>query len=976
MFEPNENPRVFAVPLGVSFAAALKEGVMARLATASPEAVARVEIIVNTSRMRRQLQSEFQQGPAGFTPRIRVLSDLGEAPEEEPASQLAKRLQLSQLVGGLIDQNPELAPRGSRFDLAQSLANLMDELDLEDVPLDAIRNLDIADQSGHWARSLQFLNIAGTYWESLREQGGAARSSIETLIASWATHPPTHPILVAGSTGSRGAMRQLMEAVSILPQGAVVLPGFDDLAPRDVLMMPPAKMGQDHPQYRLYDFCTGLGLAPADIPIWADQAARPRARVAFTSLALCPAPVTDLWVAEGPRFEDLNEVTESVTYLKAMSSREEAVAIAFGMREALERDKKVALVTPDRHLTRQVTAALRRYGITPDDSAGAPLHLSAPGRLLRHITGLFGRNLTSEDLMVLLKHPLVHSGGEGRGVHLLWARSLEIYLRRKAVIEVDVSVIEAWAKSDETSAPWVAWVAQIMAMLADVPVDAPDTILEAHVTIAEHLSAGMAGSQGDACGLLWQKAEGEKAKSVLRDLSDVISHAGVLSFYDYAKLIDHVLTVELRDPVQSDPRVLILGTLEARVQTADLVILAGLNEGIWPQSPSPDPWLNRMMRKAAGLLLPERRIGLAAHDFQQALAAKEVWISRSVRDAEAETVPSRWVARIENLMSGLVENGGQDALDAMIARGTYWRSLARFADEPEDRQSPAKRPSPKPPVAARPRALSVTQIEKLVRDPYAIYASKVLGLSPLDPLRKNTDMRLRGTLVHEVFERFVAGGVAPDAVRAKEELLEITDQILTRDVPSPSTRIFWRSWIAEIADWFIAGEYKRQEEAALIAFEQEGGRGVHHRASIDFTLSALADRIDMTDAGEAYIYDYKSGKPPTEKQQMYYNKQLLLEAAMLEDGAFSALGARPVKRAQYIGFAEGGKIVDAPLDVLSTAEIWKEFDTLIARYDELDQGYTSKRAMEDLSYSYDFDHLARFGEWDISDETDPQKVGS
>jgi ATP-dependent helicase/nuclease subunit B len=36
-----------------------------------------------------------------------------------------------------------------------------------------------------------------------------------------------------------------------------------------------------------------------------------------------------------------------------------------------------------------VAAALDRWGIVPDDSAGKPLALSAPGRLLRQVAGLF-----------------------------------------------------------------------------------------------------------------------------------------------------------------------------------------------------------------------------------------------------------------------------------------------------------------------------------------------------------------------------------------------------------------------------------------------------------------------------------------------------------------------------------------------------------------------------------------------------------
>jgi ATP-dependent helicase/nuclease subunit B len=191
------------------------------------------------------------------------------------------------------------------------------------------------------------------------------------------------------------------------------------------------------------------------------------------------------------------------------------------------------------------------------------------------------------------------------------------------------------------------------------------------------------------------------------------------------------------------------------VQGADLVVLGGLNDGTWPAQPPPDPWLNRAMRKAAGLLLPERKIGLSAHDFQQGIAAPSVVLSRSKRGAEAQTVPSRWMNRLVNLMEGLPGRGGPDALKMMRDRGKHWLAMAEAYAAPKAQVAPAIRPSPRPPVAVRPRQLSITEIQKLIRDPYAIYARHVLRLAPLDPLRPEADPRLRGTVLHKILETYL-----------------------------------------------------------------------------------------------------------------------------------------------------------------------------------------------------------------------------
>ena len=127
-------------------------------------------------------------------------------------------------------------------------------------------------------------------------------------------------------------------------------------------------------------------------------------------MALRPAPVTDQWRPEGPSLGPLGPAAEGVTLVEAPSPRAEALAIALRLRRAAEDGVRAVLVTPDRGLARQVSAALDRWGILPDDSAGVPLHLSPPGRLLRQIARLCCERVTIEGLLSLLKHPLVHSG--------------------------------------------------------------------------------------------------------------------------------------------------------------------------------------------------------------------------------------------------------------------------------------------------------------------------------------------------------------------------------------------------------------------------------------------------------------------------------------------------------------------------------------------------------------------------------------
>ncbi len=362
---------------------------------------------------------------------------------------------------------------------------------------------------------------------------------------------------------------------------------------------------------------------------------------------------------------------------------------------------------------------------------------------------------------------------------------------------------------------------------------------------------------------------------------------------DYAQLFTALLNRgEVREAVQSHPGIMIWGTLEARVQGADLVILGGLNDGTWPQLPAPDPWLNRQMRRDAGLLLPERQIGLSAHDYQQAVGAPRVVLTRSVRDGEAETVPSRWLNRLTNLMGGLPE--GAPALAAMRARGAQWLDLAARLDRvPEVPR--ANRPAPRPPVSARPAELAVTGIVRLIRDPYAIYARHILRLFPLDPLHPMPDARLRGSVLHSIFERFVTERRAESLPEARARLLATADQVMAGEIPWPTARRLWRARLDRAADWFLAAEQAR--DGSPVTLEDKGAVTLPG----GFTLTARPDRIDVMQDGRLHIIDYKTGAPPTKKAQAQFEKQLLLEATMAAYDGFKAVKGRDCARITYIG---------------------------------------------------------------------------
>ncbi|WP_416883923.1 double-strand break repair protein AddB [Marivita sp.] len=973
MFDPTDRARLFALPPGADFARELALGLKSRLADHPPDAMARVELFLNTRRMQRRVESVFDSLGAGFLPRMRLITDLADPVDRaslpRPTPALRRQLELAELVRKLIDADPSLAPRSAVYDLAQSLGALLDEMQAEGVTPEDITNLDVTDQSGHWERAQRFLNIVTRYFDPDSDTPDAAtvnRMALDLRLRRWQIAPPEHPIIIAGSTGSRGSAFQLMTAAASLPQGAVVLPGFDwdmpastwDVQRRNVRNSE-AMQGEDHPQFRFARLLERLELEHRDVVPWTHTPPPNRERNALVSLALRPAPVTDQWLLDGPNLPSLSDATQSLTLLEAPSPRDEARAIAMRLRQAAEDGVTAALITPDRMLTRRVTALLDRWGILPDDSAGTPAQLTAPGRLLRHIAQLRVNGPTADALLTILKHPLCHAGAD-RGQHRLWTSEVELFIRKTGIPYPDLSQLMSW-KGADTAQDWLAWMDRCLLQ----PAVSAANDLDAHV--AHHLAqaeAICAGSSSDDASELWNRKAGETCRKAFDALIENAGFGGKLSARDYADLVDSLLRAEeVRDRDAPHSQILIWGTIEARVMGADLVILGGLNEQSWPDAPPADPWLNRRMRQQVGLLLPERRIGLSAHDFQQAVGAKEVWLSRAVRSEDAETVPSRWINRLTNLLRGLPETGGPDALDAMQSRGRHWLRLGRALEQPIFAPA-APRPSPVPPVIARPNELSVTNIEKLIRDPYAIYGSKILRLQQLHPIQHAPNPMHRGTVIHKVFEKFVSDTAQNDQSITEGALLSIAQSILVAEVPWPTDRIQWRVRIEKIARWFVENEIARQALATPVLFEKKGAMDI---ADPPFRITAKADRIDMNDRAEAFVYDYKTGTAPTKDQQLQFDVQLLVTAALILEGGFDTFSPRFVAEARYISLAGDGTEVPAPLGDCPPERVMEMLRSLIDAYRHPDTGYTARNRMHKDAFGSDYDQLSRYGEWTVSD---------
>ncbi len=977
-------PAVFALPLGADVAAAFARGFWAR-AGADPLRVARMLVVVNTPRTARALEDALAEAAPGsaLLPRIRGVESLGQdpalSPGEPPAiAPLRRQFRLIRLVEGYLaaSEGPG-ASQARAVGLAQSLATLLDELDEAVVSVGAVgaaalETLEGEAPAAHWQAHLAFLDLVRRVWPEIRrtEEAGApdpkARQSaaVRAQIAAWRAAPPAAPVLAVGSTGAVASTAELLGAIARLPQGAVVLPGLDRGLGPDLWRVVAAGAAPEHPQAPFARLLGALGRTPSEVPAWDPEAPEPDgpggpARARLLREVFRPAPVTDGWVAAAPALaaEDGGALS-GVTLVEAPTARLEAGAIALAIREGLDRPGlRIALVTPDAQLARRVTAELGPLGVLPDDSLGRPLSSSPPAVFLRLVAEAAAAP-EPVGLASLLQHPLMRAG-LSRGAHLAEARAYERAVLRARETGAPQK-IPPWPGATEAGAAWLGRVRGALEPLAQGVRDrAPlSALLAAHVAAAEALS-----QEGEGPPEIWTGAAGQALAARLAHIQAEAGAYGAGPVPAYRSLLTQLVGAEeIRpDPAAPHPRVAILGPREARAQPADLVILGGLVEDVWPALPGEDPWLSRPMRAALGLPAPEARIGLSAHDAWHAMARREVILTRAARRDGAPVRPSRWLVRLESLLGGVGEGRG---LAEIRGRGARLLARAEALHRPAEAQAPAPRPRPVPPAEARPRRLSVTEIEGLVADPYGVYVKRVLGLKALDPLGRPADALDRGEALHAVFQRFVEATAEtwPGEAAAAARLAEAAETELAARIPWPDLRRLWRGRVARIAGWFLAREVLRREIGAPLALERKGQIRLPTEAGA-VEIVARADRIDRLANGAA-IYDYKAGSPPSDRQiKAGRNQQLLIQAAMLARGGFDDLPPLAPQKGAYIGLSGQERGVTVSTEA-AEAHMARVAD-LVAHF--LGGAPFLARARPDLAYdAADTDHLARRAEWDPS----------
>lgn len=830
--------------------------------------------------------------------------------------------------------------------LAQELARLIDTVHNENLDFSNLAQLVPEEYAAHWQETLKFLEIITRYWPEILKERGLSDPSfrrnelIRRQCHIWRKHPPAKRIVAAGTTATFPAMKELAATVLALPKGELIINGLDRELDADSW----AAIDETHPQFELKELLDYLELKREDVADF--EPARNIEREKLISEVMRPAKTTDKWrnlAAEGIKSEALH----GITAVNCNDIREEALAIALIMRQTLEiPEKTAALVTPDRNLARRVASELERWDIKVDDSAGRPLTLTPVGTFLRLVAKTVVRECRRIDFLSLLKHPLT-----GLGQSYAETRMLTRQLEQK---------VWRGGKADEALEAFAAKLCELQGDFSELcSGEKADLkgLIRSHIKAAERIASL---SDKDGGQILWRGDDGEAAANFIADWYEKAEVLGEIDVKEYLGLWEAMAAgVMVRPKFGMHPRLRILGPIEARLTHFDTLIAGEVNEGVWPQAAASDPWMSRPMKKDFGFPLPEKAIGVSGLDFSLLMGAEEVFLTRAERVQGTPMVKSRWWMRLETVLKAL-------NLSINDFSDVVYRLSAKNFDKPEQFEK-VNAPAPCPPVSARPRELSASAIELLMRDPYSVFAKYILRLKPLDDVETDLTMADYGTIIHAILEKFnnkYNEALPPDAL---EKLLEIGKESFAENNLALERRAFWWPNFEKIAEHLVKVEEEYRQEVRKVHNEVKGKFSFNAPAGV-FTVTAKADRVDETKDGRINIIDYKTGKIRTPKEVAKgFAPQLPIEGLIAEKGGFGTLPAAEVAKLIYWQLGRRETVIEENMeDILATTE--DHLHKLISVFDFETTPYICHPNPKRIPEYSDYEQLARVKEWSVAEE--------
>lgn len=750
--------------------------------------------------------------------------------------------------------------------LADDLKDILQLTKQHQVDLSLIAEILPSDLANHWQSTLEFFSILFSNWEEiLKEQGLIDKQTyqykvLKMLQNAWQTKQPEYPIIIAGSTGSIPVVADFIKAITNLKKGYVVLSGLDCDVDDEIV----AHIDESHPQYYLNKLLNHLQTTRNDIENWCSNKLQLSCKNNIIQNIMLPANLSYRW-------QDIKQDTldfSDYEILELDDSYEEAKTVSLILKQALDNPSQTAcLVTLDSHLAIKVKSIMCRWDILINDSNGIELKNTSVANFFVLIVDMLQSNYAPIELLSCLKHPLA-SFGLKKGEQKSLIRKIEKSLLRgarpqnilKQIADIYPNIANILDK------------AKNLHQLLHAPQADLSKIIDEHIKFAE-LLANTDDESGEI--VMWQNDYGEQFKTFLDEFANNAYYLGDFNPVSYLGVFNAFISgIKWRAKYGFHPRVSILTPQEARLQNFDIVIIGGLNEGVWPRTAKIDAWLNNTMRQKLGLPTAQDAIGKSAHDFANVFCSPKVFLTRAKKNGTTQNVASRWLLKTDAIIK-ITNNQHQ------VKPKLDWTKWAKILNNP-DKIEYDQLPSPTPDTKYRPKVLSVSTITKLMSNPYEVYASKILNLKPLKKIDEDPTSADFGNIVHEVIDYFTKSYPNGSFDFCLENFMQVGQNEFDRQSISPSLKILWWARFELIAKWFVNQDILRRDQLKEIFSEISGEYEI-----LDHIITAKTDRIEIYQDNKAKIIDFKTGSIPFKSEVLLgYAPQLVIEALILNKGGF------------------------------------------------------------------------------------------
>ncbi len=892
--------------------------------------ISQVKFFLPNRRSCREFREVFLQKKTNtILPQIKAISDISYEdffdflPNLEAKENIDELLKIKTLSGSdylffLSQEIQKLSIFGQDLDFEQAfkiainLQSLFDDIEREEIDLKKLEEIDDSNLSQHRLLTLDFLkNFHVQIKNSLLKKDVFFASSsqnfiIQKFVSLLEKQGSKTPIVIAGSTGSVSFSSKLIRAIS--QKNFVVLHGASD---EDFA-------AENHPQFFLNRLIKFLKIEKKAIGQIAEEkfSLSPQSRQKLISLMVLPSAETLKW-QEVSKYLDVENTSQDLAknfhLIEAKNEIEEAKIIKLILLEALQNKKTSALITNNDKLAKLVKLELEQSFLPFNDTRNLSIFNSHLVNFLLLILELIESDFNSHSLLAILKNPLCAYSQDKK---LLADFEIKILRQDRAN-----SGLEGINKKLENDKILKEFFGNFCADFSEFSTFTLASQTSALVKIAQNLSKKT-----------WQQLlEPEPAQIELFEFFEklktqkeiTLNSKNLLS--SFKTLLSQLSYFEKSDasaPIQ------ILSTIEARLLNYDLVIIASLNEGDFPQVEA-ENWLGKKIKKDLGIDRVLKKSGQSAYDFCNYLSNRSVVLTRCKSSNGGVLIESPFLLKFKTICQkiGVSLNSGEK----------YFALLAK-TNEVQSRQ--IKVANPKPKIEFRPKKISITDISKLLSDPYDIYAKKILQLKELEKIDFEPSYAEFGSFIHKALEEFVKNP-------KEENFLEKAQEIFEEYFLFSESKLIWWPKFENIFAEFV------KENQRFLNLENR----VEIPADVfvaGITIRGKIDRVIVNDEGGLEIFDYKTGQVPGKKDVMLgINPQLTLAALMLLEEKIASLNYWKLSSSSA---SEIKKICDDREEILIlTAAAKAGLARLFEFFANEENGYTAT----DNSARSDYKNLAR-----------------